>query len=132
VVLRSVTDLRIGHGLGSRAFGAPRNSFLWRLIINLKFAKLWGGITSQFTLKRAKMQMSSLDYQYTNNTIILFATQYKNYNIAVSGGLALLGACCQWKIEHQIRKCCVKRLILRNMAGRERDAGRLYESGYKQ
>jgi len=26
----------------------------------------------------------------------------------------------------------VKGLILRNMAGRERDAGRLYENGYKQ
>jgi len=26
----------------------------------------------------------------------------------------------------------VKGLILRNMAGRERDAGRLYESGHKQ
>jgi len=24
------------------------------------------------------MQTSSLDYQYSNNTIILFATQYKN------------------------------------------------------
>jgi len=41
----------------------------------------------------------------------------------VSGGLALLGAFCHWKIEHQIRKCCVKGLILRNIAGRERDAG---------
>jgi len=37
-----MTDLRIGqigHGLGSRAFGAPRNSFLWRLI------KFWGATT---------------------------------------------------------------------------------------
>ena len=42
-----VTDLRIGHGLGSRAFWAQRNSFLSRLIINLKFAKLHNGITSQ-------------------------------------------------------------------------------------
>jgi len=50
----------------------------------------------------------------------------------VSGGLALLRAFCQWKIEHQIRKCCVKGLILRNMAGLERDAGRLYKSGYEQ
>jgi len=78
------------------------------------------------------MQTSGLDYQYSNHTIILFATQYKNYNIAVSGGLALLRAFCQWKIQHQIRKYCVKALILRNIAGRERDAGRLYESGYKQ
>jgi len=89
-------------------------------------------VTSQFTLKRAKMQTSSLDYQYSNNPIILFATQYKYYNIAVSGGLALLRAFCKWKIEHQISKCCVKGFILRNMAGRERDAGCLYESGYKQ
>jgi len=50
----------------------------------------------------------------------------------VTAGLELLRAFCQWKIEHQIRKCCVKGLILRNMAGRERDAGRLYENGYKQ
>jgi len=84
------------------------------------------------------MQTSSLDYQYSNNTIILFVSQYNNCNIAfhrssaVSGGLALLRAFCHWKFEHQIRKCCVKGLILRNMAGRERDAGRLYESGYKQ
>jgi len=38
----------------------------------------------------------------------------------VSGGLALLRVFCQWMIEHQIRKCCVKGVILRNMAGRER------------
>jgi len=59
--LQTVTDLRIGqigHGLGSRAFGVPRNSFPWRLIIKLKFGKLRRGITSQYTLKRAKMQMS--------------------------------------------------------------------------
>jgi len=51
---------------------APRNSFLWRLIINLKCAKLRRGITSQFTLERAELQMSTLDpYQYSNNTTIL-------------------------------------------------------------
>jgi len=33
---------------------APRNSFIWRLVTNLKFAKLRRGITSQFTLNRAK------------------------------------------------------------------------------
>jgi len=44
-----------------RFWGLP---FLWRLIINLKFAKLWRRITSQYTLKRATMQTSSLDYQY--------------------------------------------------------------------
>jgi len=31
-----------------------------RLILNLKFAKLRRGITSQFSLKRAKMQTSGL------------------------------------------------------------------------
>jgi len=50
----------------------------------------------------------------------------------VSGGFALLRALYQWKIEHQKTKRCMKNLILRNMAGREGDAGRLYESGYKQ
>ena len=49
--------------------------------------------------------------------------QYKNYNTAfhrnsaVPGGLASLRAFCQWNIEHQVRKCCVKGLILRNVAG---------------
>jgi len=47
----------------------------------------------------------------------------------MSGGLALLRAVCQWKIGHEVRKCCVKNVILRNMAGRVRDAGRLYENG---
>ena len=80
------------------------------------------------------MQTSSLAISTvtSNNTIILFAMQYNTYNIAVAGDLALLRAFCWWKIEHQIRKCCVKGLILRNMAGRQRDAGCLYESGYKQ
>ena len=48
----SVTDLRIAHGLGPRAFGAPLNSFLSWLMANLKFGKLRRGITSQFTLIR--------------------------------------------------------------------------------
>ena len=74
---------------------------------------------------------SRLSVAYSNNMIILFATQYKNCNIAVPGDLALLRAFCQWKIEHQIKKCCVKGLILRNMAVRERDASCLYESGFK-
>jgi len=39
----------------------------------------------------------------------------------------------EWKIVHQDRSAgCVKGLILRNMAGREKDAGRLHESDYKQ
>ena len=57
-VLQPVTDLRIGHALGARAFGAPRNSFLRLPMIDLKFAKLCRGITSQFNLERAKMQTS--------------------------------------------------------------------------
>ena len=46
----------------------------WRLNIKYwKFAKLRGGITSQFTLKWAEMQMSTLDsYQYSNSTTILW------------------------------------------------------------
>ena len=48
------------------------------------------------------------------------------------GGLVLLRAFSQWNIEHQVRKCCGKGLILRNTAGRETDAGRLYESGYRR
>jgi len=50
----------------------------------------------------------------------------------MSGGLAMLRDFCHQKIEHQVRKCSVKGLILRNMAGRERGAGCLYSSGYKQ
>jgi len=52
---------------------------------------------------------TSVDYQCGNNTIILFATQYKIDNTAfhrrsaVSGSLALLRTFCQWKIEHQVR-----------------------------
>jgi len=84
------------------------------------------------------MQTYIVDTYHYSNKIILFATQYKNdhtafyRNCVVSGRLALWRAVCQWKIEHQVRKCDVKGLLLRNMAGRERDAGRLYESGYKQ
>ena len=37
----------------------------------------------------------------------------------MSGGLALLRAFCQWKIEHQVRKGCVRGLILRTNFGRE-------------
>jgi len=47
-----------------------------------------------------------------------------------AASLALFRTFCPWKIEHQLRKCCVKGLILKNMAGRERDACRLYECGY--
>ena len=82
-----VTDLRIdqiGHGQGPRAFGGPRNSVLWRLNINYKFAKLRRGITSQFTLKRAEMQISTLDfYQYSNNTTILCIWAWARYRPSV-------------------------------------------------
>jgi len=47
----------------------------------------------------------------------------------VSDGPALLRAFCQWKVE-QVRKRCVKGLILSNMAGRESDTARLHDSGY--
>ena len=76
-----MTDLRIGqiaHGLGPRAFGGPATLLSVTVIINLKFAKLRRGVTSQFSLTRTKMQTSSADCQYSNITIILFATQYKN------------------------------------------------------
>jgi len=47
---------------------APCNSFLSRLNTNQKFAKLRRCVTLQFTLKRAEMQMSTVDsYQYSNN-----------------------------------------------------------------
>ena len=54
----SGTDLRISHishGLGPRASPSYNYSLL-----TLKFAKVRRGITSQFTLKRAKMQSSRL------------------------------------------------------------------------
>ena len=39
----------------------------------------------------------------------------------------------EWKTVRQVRSAdWVKGLMLRNMAGREKDAGRLYDSGYKQ
>ena len=113
-VLQSVEILLSGtvvsdgftHRPWPRAFGARATPSYGNSL--LKFPTLWRPITSQFTLKRAKMQTASLDYQCSNNTIILFATQYKNYNIAfhrssaVSGALALLQAFCQWTIAHQI------------------------------
>ena len=39
----------------------------------------------------------------------------------------------EWKVVHQVRSAgCMKGLILRNMSGHEKDAGRLYENCYKQ
>jgi len=39
----------------------------------------------------------------------------------------------EWKVVHQVRSAdCVKGLILRNMSGHEKDAGRQCENGYKQ
>ena len=55
-----VTQRRFTHRPNTPWPRAPRNSFLWRLIINLKIAKLRRNITSQFTSKRAKMQTSRL------------------------------------------------------------------------
>jgi len=77
------------------------------------------------------MQTSRDSYQYGKNTKLFFATQCKKDNAAfhgscaMSGGRALQRAICQWKIEHQLIMCCVKGFTLRNMAGRERDAGHL-------
>jgi len=66
--------------------------------------------------------------------------QYKDDKTAfhrsssLSGDLALLRAFCQWMSGrlYIIRADCVQGLILKNMAGREKDAGCLYKSGYKQ
>jgi len=85
--LYPVTDLRIGH---APPFWGPRATLSYddkTLTKNLRTAqstihsldteliyavKLFMPITSQFTLKRAEMQMSTLDsYQYGNNTTIL-------------------------------------------------------------
>ena len=75
------------------------------------------------------LRTTGLDsYQCSNNTRILFATQYENDNAAfhrsstVSNGLASGRTFCQWKIKHQLRKYCVKGMILRKMVGREKDA----------
>ena len=85
-------------------FLSPAQLLSLRLIIDLRFAKLWRGITSQCTLKRAKMQTCLDSYQPSNNTIILFATQYKIDNAvfhrssAVSASLSLSRAFCRRKI----------------------------------
>jgi len=77
-------------------------------------------------------------YQNSDKTIILFSTQNNNKNTAlhrrsaVSSRLGLLWAFCQFKNEHQSRRCCLKVLILGNMVVRKKGAGPLYESGYKQ
>ena len=60
-------------------------------------------------------------YQNSDKMIILFSTQYNIKNAAfrrrsaVSSRLGLLWAFCQFKNEHQARKCCVKVLIQGNM-----------------
>ena len=60
------------------------------------------------------MQTSRLLLVACSNNTILFAAQYKNDNTAfhrrsaVTAGLALLRAFCQWTIEHQVRKCSLK------------------------
>jgi len=86
--------------------------------------------TIYFQTSETMLTSRLLSVAYGNNTI-LFATQYKNdtsafhRSSAMPGGPASLRAFCRWNFEHQVRKCCRKGLILRNMAGRERDAGRL-------
>jgi len=50
----------------------------------------------------------------------------------VSGGLALLRAFYQLKIEHQVGKCRLCERLDTEVAGREKDAGGLYESSYRQ
>ena len=49
----------------------------------------------------------------------------------MAGGLALVCAFCQWKIEHKESECGGG-LIPRHMAGHERDGGRFHESIYKK
>jgi len=49
---KAMTDLRKGQ------IGAPRSSFLCRLITNLKSTKLRRGISPKCTWKREKIQMS--------------------------------------------------------------------------
>jgi len=65
----AVTDLRIGHighGLGTLATLSYDDSILTKNLRNCAEA------TSQFTLKLAEMQMSTLvSYQYSNNTTVL-------------------------------------------------------------
>jgi len=81
------------------------------------------------TLERLVSTVTTRSYCLLHNirmTILLFIR-----SSAVSGGFACNERfVCQWKIEDQVRKCCVKGLILRKMAGRERDAGCLFERVY--
>jgi len=69
---------------GPRDFGVLWRSFLSRLSVNWTFAKLRRGITSQFTLKRAEMQMSTPDcYQYSNNTSKLCIWAWERFRSSV-------------------------------------------------
>ena len=74
-------------------------------------------------------------YQYSNNTIMLFATQYTNDSTVfhpcslVSGDLASflsVGDCTS------SNKVLCERFDTEELVGREKDAGRLCESGYMQ
>jgi len=74
----AMTDLRIGqigHGLG------PRATLLTK---NLRNCAVGSGITSQFTLKRVEMQMSTLDsWQCSNNTTILCIWAWERFRPSV-------------------------------------------------
>jgi len=118
------------------------DSLVWNQYITKPKEKMWGYmacyIPTVWKSGGTRRPCPPPTCAHANNTIILFATRYKNDNTtfhrsyAVSGGLALLQAFGQWKIEHQVRKRCVKGLIQRKITGRESDTGRLYDSGYKQ
>jgi len=65
-----MTDLRIGHGLGSHHFWEPCVTLSYHDLMLTRNLQNWGK-TSQFTLKQAVMQMSTLGaYQYSNNMTI--------------------------------------------------------------
>jgi len=83
-----------------------------QLSINLKYCysarRATENMSSSRSLPTTGFTIALETYQYSNNTIILFATQHMDDNTAfhrsstVSGGLALLRAFFQWNIEHQV------------------------------
>ena len=95
---------------------APRNSFLWLLIANLKFGKLRRGITSQFTWYEQKCKRRTLISTVTTRWCCLLRNIRMTMPlfIAVRQCLVVLlfaRSLPVYKIEHQVRKCCVKGLI---------------------
>jgi len=136
--LLTMTDLRIGHGLGPRG---PRNSFLWQLNnTNFKFAKPRRGITSQFTLKQGKCKRYRKSYQNRNNKIILFIrllsiTMTMLLFIRVLQYLAVLRCSKFLSVEAwtSSKKVLLERFdIEEHDWAREGDAGRLHESRHKK